>query len=117
MMISRTTNATTIHNGLNTHHQLHSMTLHSFNTKNTMNSTHMIPTPPDDFVSIYIFLQFGDLLFREARKPLHRGRGWGGSLILLLLVYLLVQVGFDLCDGFERNVGIKDALLALHHSA
>ena len=56
MMISRRPNAPTIHNGLNTHHQLHSMTLHSFNTKNTMNSTHMRPTPSDDFAFIIISL-------------------------------------------------------------
>ena len=55
MMISRTPNATTIHSGLNTHNQLHSMTLHSFNTKNTMNSTHMMPIPPDDFSFITVF--------------------------------------------------------------
>ena len=58
MMISRTPNATTIHNGLNTHNQLHSMTLHNFNTKNTMNSTHMMPIPPDDFSFIIVFFNY-----------------------------------------------------------
>jgi hypothetical protein len=35
-----------IHNGANTHHQDQAITLHSFNTRNTMNKTPQSPIPP-----------------------------------------------------------------------
>lgn len=43
-MTSTIASAKGIHRGLHTHHQLHAITLQSFNTKNTTNST---PTDAD----------------------------------------------------------------------
>lgn len=44
-----------IHSGLHTHHQLHAITLQSFNTKNTTNSNPQKMIPPDDFSFIIVF--------------------------------------------------------------
>ena len=55
MMISTSASTTGIHSGLHTHHQLHAISLQSFNTKNTTNSTPNMPIPPDDFSFITVF--------------------------------------------------------------
>ena len=60
MMISTSASTTGIHSGLHTHHQLHAISLQSFNTKNTTNSTPKMPIPPDDFSFIYAIYFYKD---------------------------------------------------------